>query len=56
MMVHRKEHLTQEGLEKIVAIKKSHNLGLSERLAAAFPNIQAVPRPLVENQVIPHSE
>ena len=55
-MMRLKEHLTQEGLEKIVAIKKSHNLGLSEKLQAAFPNIIPVSRPKVENKKIPHGE
>lgn len=55
-MMRLKEHLTQEGLEKIVAIKISHNLGLSEKLQAAFPNIIPVSRPKVENKKIPHGE
>ena len=51
-----KEHLTNEGLYKIVAIKASMNLGLSDELKKAFPNIVPVPRPLVVDQVIksPH--
>jgi hypothetical protein len=32
-----KEHLTPEGLSKIVAIKASINLGLSDKLSSAFP-------------------
>jgi hypothetical protein len=46
-MMNRKEHLTMEGLRKIVAIKASLNLGLSESLNKAFPNITPVPRPVV---------
>jgi hypothetical protein len=38
-LVIRKEHLTKEGLLKIVSLKASLNLGLSESLKAAFPNI-----------------
>ena len=53
IMVHkimrRKEHLTQEGLIKIIAIKASMNLGLSEELKLAFPDVVPVVRPLVEN-------
>ena len=45
----RKEHLTQEGLIKIIAIKASMNLGLSEELKLAFPDVVPVVRPLVEN-------
>ena len=52
----RKEHLTIEGLHKIVAIKASMNNGLSEVLKEVFPNIIPVPRPLVVDQSIkdPH--
>lgn len=47
-----KEHLTNKGLEKFVAIKAVLNLGLSEKLVVAFPNIVPVERPLVINQKI----
>jgi hypothetical protein len=52
----RKGHLTREGLEKIVAIKASLNLGLSDQLTIAFPNIVAIKRLLIENQIIPHPQ
>jgi hypothetical protein len=42
-----KENLTKEGLEKIVAIKASMNLGLSQKLQVAFTNINPVIRPLI---------
>jgi len=48
----RKEHLTIEGLRKILALKASLNLGLSENLKVAFPNVIPVKRPLVEDQMI----
>jgi len=51
-LVNRKEHLTEEGLAKIVSIKASMNRGLSEELKVAFPNTLPVPRPVVENQEI----
>ena len=38
MLISQKQHLTIEGLEKIVAIRASMNLGLSEVLKEAFPN------------------
>jgi hypothetical protein len=41
-------HLTLDGLQKIVSIRASRNLGLSERLINSFPNI--IPSPLIENQ------
>jgi len=51
-MMRQKEHLTIEGLHKIVAIKASLNLGLSEELKVAFSNIIPMKRPLVIDQVI----
>ena len=47
-LVNKKEHLTIEGLEKIVNIRASVNLGLSDVLKTAFPNTEPVPRPKVE--------
>ena len=55
-MMKAKEHLTDEGVNKIVAIKASMNNGLSENLHAAFPNLEPVPRPLVENKKVPHEQ
>jgi hypothetical protein len=52
-----KEHLTPEGLQKIVNLRTSLNLGLSEDLKIAFPNTILVPRPLVQEKIfIPHSQ
>ena len=52
LLIQNKEHLTIEGLQKIVAIKASLNLGLSPELKAAFPEILPVQRPSVLNQRI----
>ena len=49
MLIQNKEHLTMEGLSKIVAIKASMNTGLSDELKAAFPDITPVQRPNVLN-------
>ena len=46
-MINRKEHLTLEGLQQVVNIKVSMNLGLSDKLKEVFPNIRPVSRPLV---------
>jgi hypothetical protein len=48
-MIQLKEHLTKDGLDKIVAIKASINRGLSqsEELKTAFPHVIPVNRPLV---------
>jgi hypothetical protein len=46
-LVLNKEHLTIEGLRKIIALKASFNLGLSEKLKLEFSNVIPVARPLV---------
>src|SRR5690606_10832278 len=47
-----KEHLTIEGLKKLLSIKASINLGNSVALKESFPDIIPVNRPLVTNQSI----
>ena len=47
-----KEHLTIEGLIKIVNIRTSMNRGLSEILHTNFPDVVPVAIPLVENKTI----
>lgn len=51
-IIESKEHLTMEGLKKLVAIKSSMNNGLSDELKKSFPNIIPVSRPLVLNEEI----
>ena len=51
-LMERGEHLARAGLHKIVAIKASMNLGLSDRLKAAFPSVVSVERPLVKFQFL----
>jgi hypothetical protein len=46
-LISLKEHLTIEGLQKIVNIRASMNLGLSEELTKAFPNTNPIDRPNV---------
>ena len=48
-----KEHLRTEGLNKLIAIKASLNIGLSDKLKTAFPKVVPVNRPIVPNQNIP---
>jgi len=52
---HKKEHLTQEGLLSIIAIKASMNLGLSDELKVAFPDVNPEPRPLINQEKIQDS-
>lgn len=51
--MNNQEHLTDLGLQKIVNIRASLNLGLSEGLKVAFPNTKPVLRPLVTLHEIP---
>jgi hypothetical protein len=50
------EHLTLEGLQKIVNIKASMNRGLSNKLVAEFPNTVPAVRPKVEKHIIPNPQ
>lgn len=55
-LIQNKEHLTEQGLQKIVAIRASLNLGLSAVLKEAFPKIIPVPRPLITDQNVPYPQ
>jgi len=46
-LMNNKEHLTLEGLHKIMAIRGSLNLGYSYELITNFPNIQPIEIPLI---------
>ncbi len=50
--MNNKEHLTLEGLQKILVVKGSLNLGLSDQIKTNFPKIIPIERPLVEDQKI----
>jgi LAGLIDADG endonuclease len=52
-IITKKEHLNQEGLEKIISLKSSLNWGLSEKLKEAFPKNNASPRPEFKYKSIP---
>jgi hypothetical protein len=52
-MMQQKEHLTIEGLQEIINLKAGLNLGLSDVLKAAFPNVNPIYRSKLENQIIP---
>ena len=46
----RKEHLTPEGLKKILSIKAAMNgNGLSDKLKKAFPDVISITRPTRDN-------
>jgi hypothetical protein len=52
-IIKNKEHLTIQGLQKIVNLKVTLNLGLSENLKKDFPDIIVLPRPDFEVYRIP---
>lgn len=56
LIMKQKQHLTQEGLLNIVKLRASLNLGLTDVLKSAFPDICATTRPQVTDQKIPHSQ
>ena len=47
-LINKKEHLTLEGLQKIVNLKASMNKGLTDGLEKAFPNTKPILRPVIE--------
>jgi hypothetical protein len=51
-LVNDKAHLTVEGLEKLVNIKASMNLGLSDVLKSEFPGYIPVERPVINSDNI----
>ena len=53
-LIKQKEHLTQAGLEKILAFKFNLNKGLPDDLKSAFPNILPVVRPEYKFNGIPN--
>lgn len=51
-----KKHLIKEGLQEILNIKTSLNLGLSKKLKFAFPNTVSVIRPSISTIHVPHPQ
>jgi len=56
MMISRKEHLTDIGIQAILNIRATMNRGLTPVLIEAFPETVPVKRPLVPNHIIPHPQ
>lgn len=50
------EHLSAKGLQEIVNIRASINLGLSPALKTTFPETIPVSRPIIKDIAIPHPE
>jgi hypothetical protein len=55
-IIQLKEHLTLQGIQKIINIRATLNFGLSKELQLMFPETVPVPRSLRETCVIPHSQ
>lgn len=47
-----KEHLSLKGFKEIVSIRASMNLGLTDALNKAFPEVSPVPRPTVKDEKV----
>jgi hypothetical protein len=54
-LMNRKEHVTKEGLQQIINIRASTNLGLSDKLKTYFANTKPVSIPAVDFKGIPDS-
>jgi hypothetical protein len=52
MLIIQGEHLKELGLQSIINIRASLNLGLSEVLKTAFPNTIPIIRPLLQKAEI----
>ena len=50
-LINQKEHLTLEGIQKIVSLKASMNKGLIYALKQAFPNTMPIPRPVIDKSL-----
>ena len=54
-LVNRKEHLTASGLQTIISLKASMNLGLPTALKVAFPDLTPAIRPIRSNEQLLNS-
>jgi hypothetical protein len=55
VLINIKSHFNMDGIIKIVNIKASMNLGLSEKLLIDFPNFTPVKRPIINTDLILNS-
>lgn len=51
-MILNKEHLTTEGIQKIIATKSLMNEGLSNELKSTYPNYTELIKPTLSNKDI----
>ena len=50
-LINNKQHLTMDGLLKLIALKASSNWGLNQNLKEAFPNIVPISRTQTDNKI-----
>ena len=53
-LINTKDHLTEVGLQQIINIRASMNLGLSSLQKSQFINYNPVPRPIINYTEIPN--
>ena len=53
-MIKNKEHLTMEGLKRIISLKAVFNKGLTDKLKTAFPDVVPAQRPQAPKPSIPN--
>jgi hypothetical protein len=51
--MNNKEHLTDEGLNRIISLKSILNRGLTEKIKLDFPNINYLERPVFKVSDLP---
>lgn len=54
IMIKNKEHLTMEGLKRIISLKAVFNKGLTDKLKTAFPDVVPAQRPQAPKPSIPN--
>jgi len=52
-LIYNKVHLTEDGLQQIINLRASMNLGLSDLHKSKFPNYNPVARPIISTTEIP---
>lgn len=50
-LIQRKEHLTAKGIKKILSIRASMNLGLTDSLKIAFPDVIPILKPIIKSEI-----
>jgi len=54
-LIYNKVHLTEDGLQQIINLRASMNLGLSDLQKSKFPNYNPVARPIISSTEVTDS-